>query len=419
VIIRLLAASLATLALVAHAAAAPAGRDKPAKTAPAQPEKPPLHFYLAQGEDNACGAGCREWIAAEGHFDYDSPQRLRSFLNRHSGRKLPIFFSSPGGLVTQALAIGRLMRERGMTAGVARTVPQGCALPPDDDACRGLKHSGKPLAAEWRSLDGNCSSSCVYALVGAKQRLVPAGARLGVHSGKSIRVWTVNGRLKGITEINSPAGAKAGASDIDAQLRRYLRDMGIAAGLIEAAQKIPFEQVRYLSRDEVAGFGIDARAFLESRWMAVKGSSPQPRAIKFFVEAKGPDKKEFRTSVVSLACLDATHFIVGYVRGLASDEIDHLTAIKVTAGGRDLAFARLGTVSKLDAIETGATFDTRAMRVPIDFVAVAAAGESMDITEVDLADPGLTPRVHHLSTAGLRGVLEGMQQHCSGAPSSP
>jgi hypothetical protein len=127
---RVLAASLATLALFAHAAAAPTGRDKPAKTAPAQPKKPPLHFYLAQDEDNACGAGCSEWIAAEGYFDYDSPQRLRAFLNRHSGRKLPIFFSSPGGMVTQALAIGRLMRERGMTAGVARTIPRGCAPTP-------------------------------------------------------------------------------------------------------------------------------------------------------------------------------------------------------------------------------------------------------------------------------------------------
>jgi hypothetical protein len=99
--------------------------------------------YLAQGEDDACGSGCNEWIAAEGRFDDGSPQRLRAFLNRHSGRKLPIFFSSPGGSVTQALAIGRLMRERGMTAGVARTVPQGCAPTSDDEACRTLKHSGK------------------------------------------------------------------------------------------------------------------------------------------------------------------------------------------------------------------------------------------------------------------------------------
>jgi hypothetical protein len=419
VIIRGLAASLVTLALLAHAAAAPTGRDNPAETAPTKPEEsPPLHFYLAQGEDDACGSGCNEWIAAEGRFDDEAPQRLRAFLNRHSGRKLPIFFSSPGGLVTQALAIGRLMRERGMTAGVARTVPQGCAPTSDDDACRALKHSGKALAAEWRSLGASCNSSCVYALLGAKLRQVPPGARLGIHSGrlKLTRILTVNGRVKSITEVNSPTQAKAATSDFDARLRRYMRDMGIAAGLLDAAEKIPFEQVRYLSRDEVAGFGIDARAFVESRWTIVKGTSSPPGAFKYFVEAKGPGKSEFRTSVISLTCLNATQFTLGYIHGLASDEIDHLIAIKIAAGGRDLAFSRLGKVSKADTIDTGATFDTRAIRAPADFVTAAAAGESIDITETDLADPALTPRVRRISTAGLGSALEAVRQHCRGLP---
>jgi len=419
VIIRGLAASLVTLALFAHAAAAPTGRDNPAKTAPTQPEgSPPLHFYLAEGEDGACGSGCNEWIAAEGRFDGGSPQRLRAFLKRHSGRKLPIFFSSPGGSVTQALAIGRLMRERSMTAGVARTVPQGCAPISDDEACRALKHSGKALAAEWRSLDASCNSSCVYALLGAKLRQVPPGARLGIHSGKvkMMRTLTVNGRLKSITEIDSPTRAKAYTLDFDAQIRRYMRDMGIAAGLIDAAEKIPFEQVRYLSRDEVANFGIDTRVFVESRWTVVGGRSSPPGAFKFFVEAKGPGKNEFRTSVISLTCLNATHFTLGYIHGLASDEIDHLIAIKITAEGRDLAFARLGKVSKVDTIDTGATFDTRAIRAPVDFVTAAAAGESIDITETDLADPALTPRVRRLSTAGLGSALEAVRQHCRGLP---
>jgi hypothetical protein len=222
--------------------------------------------------------------------------------------------------------------------------------------------------------------------------------------------------VKSITEVDSPTRAKAAASDFDAQIRRYMRDMGIATGLIDAAEKIPFEQIRYLSRDEVASFGIDMRAFVESRWTAVAGKSSSPVAFKFFVEAKGPGKNEFRASVISLACLNATQFTLGYIHGLASDEIDHLIAIKITAGGRDLAFARLGKVSKLDTIDTGATFDTRAIRAPVDFVTAAAAGESMDITETDLADPALTPRVRRLSTAGLGSALETIGQHCRGLP---
>ena len=66
-----------------------------------------------------------EWIAAEGQFDSGSFERLRTFLKRVPGRKLPIYFHSPGGLTDNAIAIGRLLREHEMTAGVAKTIP-GC-----------------------------------------------------------------------------------------------------------------------------------------------------------------------------------------------------------------------------------------------------------------------------------------------------
>jgi hypothetical protein len=59
----------------------------------------PVVFYVAKGEPNACGPGCREWIAAEGTFDRDAPQRLRALLNRLGQRKLPIYFHSPGGSI--------------------------------------------------------------------------------------------------------------------------------------------------------------------------------------------------------------------------------------------------------------------------------------------------------------------------------
>jgi hypothetical protein len=97
--------------------ATPAG---PAAAAP-QPANPWLpNVYVAKGEPNACGAGCREWIAAEGAIDRDAPLRLRALLNRLGERKLPIYLHSPGGSVDAGIAIGRLMRERRITAGVGR-----------------------------------------------------------------------------------------------------------------------------------------------------------------------------------------------------------------------------------------------------------------------------------------------------------
>jgi hypothetical protein len=414
-LIFLMAANVALCLSVTPAASEPAPPvQSPAKSAPTQPERPPLVFYVAKGEDNACGEGCSEWIAAEGYFDLGAAQRLRAFLQRHSKRKLPIYFQSPGGIVGQALAIGRLLRERAMTAGVARTVPRDCPpREPNKDTCRSLKQSGRELAAELRPVNASCNSSCVYALIGGKLRQVPPGARLGVHSGRLIRISTRDGQVKSITVDAQSARAKAKAPDVDGELRRYIRDMGVDEGLLALAMKIPFEQIRYLSRDEVAGFGIDRRGFQESRWTIVDTPTPPPAVMKVLIEAKGPSGKEFRTSLVRLSCRSATQFTFAYIRGLASDEIDRLISIRVTSGDRNITFPRIGRVSKLDAIDFGGTFDTRAMVVPIEFFDVAAAGETIDVTETDLADPALPLRVSKLSTAGLRAGIDVLGQRCA------
>ena len=99
----------------------------------------PMIFVVATGEPNACGRGCTEWIAGEGQFDEGAAQRFREFLAVLAKRDLPIFFNSDGGLLREAVQIGLILRESRMTAGVARTFPEGCHLgTPLGDACRRL-----------------------------------------------------------------------------------------------------------------------------------------------------------------------------------------------------------------------------------------------------------------------------------------
>src|SRR5262249_23907114 len=193
------------------AAASPKSQPDPA----AAIVKDPMVFYLAKGEPDACGHGCSEWIAAEGAIDGEAPKRLRALLGRLGKRKLPIFFHSIGGLVGPAMEMGRLMRERDIPAAVSRTIPAGCAGA-SDETCRALKRSGQVLAAELDNFSG-CSSACVYALVGAKIRMVPPGARLGVHSSK-ILGRDPEGRLK---------------ATANERIRHYLREMRIAGELFD------------------------------------------------------------------------------------------------------------------------------------------------------------------------------------------
>jgi hypothetical protein len=143
----------------------------------------PIIFILARGEPNACGRGCSEWIAGEGRFDESAAQRFRNFLDALSKRDPPIFFNSDGGLLREAVQIGSLLRENGMSAGVAHTVPEGCHLGfPIGDACRRLMQSKRDHKARLYFGGAHCGSACVYALVGASTRHVDPGATVRIHS---------------------------------------------------------------------------------------------------------------------------------------------------------------------------------------------------------------------------------------------
>ena len=101
----------------------------------------PLILFVAKGAANACGPGCSEWIAAEGLFDFDAPQRLRDFLTTLPRRDLPVFFNSDGGKVKSGMEIGRLLRDHRMTVGIGRTVPDGCPECRGDRRCLPPRHA--------------------------------------------------------------------------------------------------------------------------------------------------------------------------------------------------------------------------------------------------------------------------------------
>jgi hypothetical protein len=107
--------------------------------------------------------------------------------------------------------------------------------------------------------------------------------------------------------------------------------------------------------------------------------------------------------------------VLAYVRGLASNEVGKSPSIQVNLGDRSLDLPRAGRESKIEAIDAGATFDTRFTAAPIElFEAAAAAGESIDITETDPRGGSQPGRVSKLSTAGLRGALDALRQQCGG-----
>ena len=356
----------------------------------------PMTFYLAKGEPGACGQGCSEWIAAEGYIDARAPGRLDDLVTSLRNRKPPIFFHSPGGIVGSAINLGIFLRQQGMTAGVSRTIPASC-VGASEETCRSSKRSGHALAAELYSV-AICHSACVMALVGAKVRQVPPGARLGVHSGK-------------LLQSDSEGRARNFATW---RIQYHLRTMQISDELFNVISKVPFEQIRNLSRDEIASFGIDTREFLETRWMAGEPEpTPEPPStIKLLVEAKGPSRNERRASMIDLACAAPQRVLVSYVRGLGSDEIVATRAIKFVIGDRNIPFSPKASISKIDALDMGGLFDTRSAETPFDLFEAAAARDSIEIIEVDPTNPATPSRTIKLSTDGLSKALEALRKEC-------
>jgi hypothetical protein len=404
-----LAAALA-LAWAAEAGAEPRGQK--AQKSPAAHELP-LHVYLAKGEANACGEGCSEWIAVEGRFDSGAAGRVVAFLQRHGTPKLPVYFHSPGGDARAAVAIGRFLRARGLTAGVGKTVPRACASASDQAAaCRAAKRSAQAVAADWRP-DAFCNSACVYALIGGKVRQVPPAARLGIHSVKLTMFRKhADGRVQALTANEAPSLHKTRAADFNAQLRRYVMEMGINVMLFDATMKVPHEDIYYLSRDDIAAYGIDRREYAESPWFTIQYSNNTFHLNKWMVEARGAERKEYRVSIVLLSCAQAQRATIRYLRGLASAEVGRPVTAAFSIGKHKAILSLRAVAAKQDTVDTGGLFSSSANYVPFDELEAAAAHGAIGIVETGAFADTKQQRVIELSTQGLAEGIKQLREKC-------
>ncbi len=410
IVVRRISAALA-LALVVAVVPGGAGLSQtvPSSAPPTKPEpdpnvslQQPIVFYLARGEPDACGRGCSEWIAAEGKIDPGAAARLRAFLAKTRATRLPIYIHSPGGLTLRAFEMGRFIRERGMTIGVSKTAPEECKAI-DEKGCSALKRSGKTLTAELTPL-GVCASACVYFLAAGKVRQVPPGAKVGVHRGQMVRLYA-DGHV-----TVAPQASQAKVSASDPGLRKYLNEMGVDSRLTEIASKIPHEKIYFLSRDEIANLRIDGREFQETGWIVMSSKTTAVR--KFFVEAKGPEHKEFRISVVSLSCFPGGRTQLSYFRGLASDEGARAQAMGLMIDGNEtLLTGGLPTVT-LDSVDTGGSFGRWGSLNADGFLKQAAKVEYFTIASGVPGQPLQTAGATQLSTAGLSRAIAVLREKC-------
>jgi hypothetical protein len=218
----------------------------------------PLRIFLAKGKEDACGPGCREWIAVDGHFDLGSPARFQAFLKKTNAWKLPIFFESIGGSQSHAMEIGRILRGHRMTAGVSAT-DISCAND-KPNGCEEQMKLGKPVEAELRSYKSRCNSACLTALLGAATRVVPAGASIGIHRTGFV-CFRKNGTVIDLKE-NNPVSieCRRRLAERARTLSTYYDKMGADKSLFQDMDKVPNDQMRFLTKDELVRYRIETGA---------------------------------------------------------------------------------------------------------------------------------------------------------------
>ena len=303
---------------------------KPTESKPSDP--PPMTFFVASGKANACGSGCDGWIAADGKIDLSGAQRLRKLLAKLGRRKLPIFLHSGGGSVLGAIELGRLIRSRNIEVSVARTIPAGCSRDqPHDKSCEMLKRSGQDLVSELDSSGAMCNSACVLALSGGAVRSVPPWVRLGVHAiGIDLPKTAIGG-----------AALAAATRAANSRIVEFLHDMGINKALFDTSNAVPHESTRFLQRDELVRFGIDAREFGETDWMFVE--KPNVAIAKGFFAHTGGTDPAHPEALVRLDCGAGKAMRLTFARERSASNLigAGLRPLRITVNGSriDLSYA--------------------------------------------------------------------------------
>lgn len=148
-------------------------------------------------------------LLATGTITPGISQSFAAEVRRHSDYIKTVVLNSPGGSVTDALAMGRLIRERKFATEV---------------------EAGK-----------SCASSCPLVFAGGVERRAGERATIGVHQVAAIHSATVG----------PPRDEMSVAQNISARCERYLADMGVSLQVWVHAMETPHDRLFVFKPEEL------------------------------------------------------------------------------------------------------------------------------------------------------------------------
>ncbi len=258
--------AIAAIALTMAVAPVEAARKSTPKSVDPYKDMEAMRFTIVGNAEPGCEPHCAEWIAADGDIVEGSASAFRKILKAAGNRKLPILINSRGGSVQDALAIGRLIRDKGLDVAVSRTDFEPCAK--GIKACkdgRSVKGSkGRP-----NSLQAFCASSCAFILAGGVRRLSTSWSGIGVHQLKTFQTLvrvrrtfrietrrdskgrlTRKKKLVGEKRLSSTTREAKTTDKTYDPVEQYLDQTGIGSSLMEIIRATPNEGIHWLTPDE-------------------------------------------------------------------------------------------------------------------------------------------------------------------------
>ena len=355
-------------------------------------------FYVVKGASDACGRGCDSWIAAEGEIDSAAAPRFRKFLRQLKDRNLPIYFTSPGGNLDQAVAMGAMLREKPAIARVARTVVRECGFEAQNsDVCLKLKQSGRVLHGDLWTRGANCNSACPYLILGAATREIAPDTVLGVHSPRVVAHF----RGEGVpTEQMRAAATVRGLERADRLLMQYVTRMGADPALLVLAGTVKFEDMHVLTREEIARFGIDRRDLVETPWTFENNNGGMVRKV---VTQSDDGGKTYRMSQWRLYCFSTAAFQLEFQRPATTSSV--FPTVAISNGGSNPQYFRLPVKRS--------GFESWSLRMTKAALLALTDEPQFDFTETSQTSDGRrSARKAKFSSEGLAGAVESLLTTC-------
>jgi hypothetical protein len=193
---------------------------------------------ISVGNPAQCGQRCPAVIEAEGEIGDQTPAQFLEFVRENVGQgnlHAVVFLDSPGGKVAASMQLGRAFRRIGAAVIIARA---------DPDGSRGLNSF----------VGARCLSACVYALIGARKRVIPPESFVGIH-----RMFAYVDGVDARGDVERYRLYDNGA--MRSVLSRYTGMMGVSPALITMAEHISSDHIHILTRREIARYRLGSSRF--------------------------------------------------------------------------------------------------------------------------------------------------------------